>query len=72
VLDAAEVARKAKRRKYMDEPCDMSVGWHEDSSGHPAIDMCPSRHVRFFPELGHFGVYLCDEHFEKRLGEVVE
>lgn len=69
-IDEAEVRRKAKRRKRMDQPCDMSTGvdWRGD---HPVVIMCPSRSVKFYPELGHFGVYLCDEHFETRLQKLL-
>jgi hypothetical protein len=66
MIDEAEVRRKAKRRKYMDAPCDMSIGV-DYRNDHPVVIMCPDHRVRFFPELGHFGVYLCDEHLETRL-----
>lgn len=66
-MDADAIRAKAKRRKRMTERCEMSTGWHSDTSGHPVIDMCTSRATKFYPEFGHFGVYLCDEHFESRL-----
>lgn len=71
MIDEEETRRKAKRRKRMDQPCDMSTGWHEDMSGHPVVDMCPNRPTRFFPEFGHFGTYLCDTHFETMLASVL-
>lgn len=70
MLDKKEIRRKMARRKYLDESCEMSVGWHEDSSGHPVIDMCQSGPVRVVPEYGMFGISLCDEHFEKWLASI--
>lgn len=69
-MDEQEIRRKAKRRKYIDDhECDMSTGWG-DRNGHPVVNMCPNRPVRFFPELGMFGAYLCDSCFERKLASV--